>query len=103
MSGKITRLAYQQLIAENIAWLEAQPRTLEREHIIGIVRESERYYYVEAQDGAIKAARAKALQPLDKREEDQLDAWDPNSPQETETLKALVNRILTGRREANQP
>jgi hypothetical protein len=68
MSGKITRLAFQQLIAEDIAWLEAQPRTLEREHIIGIVRESERYYYVDAQDGAISAARGRALRPLEQHE-----------------------------------
>lgn len=63
MSGKVTRAAFQQLIAENVAWLEAQPRTLEREHIIEIVRESERYYYEDAQDEAIKAARMRALRP----------------------------------------
>lgn len=68
MSGKITRIAFRQLITEDIVWLEAQPRTLEREHIIVIVRESERYYYEDAQDGAIKAARMHALRPLDSGE-----------------------------------
>ena len=53
MSGKVTRLAFQQLIAEDIAWLEKQPRTLEREHIIMCVRESERYCYVDAQDDEV--------------------------------------------------
>lgn len=64
MSGKLTRLAFQQLIAGDVAWLEAQPRTLEREHIIMCVREAERYYYDEAQDEAIKAERMTALRPL---------------------------------------
>lgn len=68
MSGKLTRAAFQQLIAEDIAWLEAQPRTLEREHVIQAVREAERYYYEDAQDEAIKAAREKALRPLDPTE-----------------------------------
>jgi hypothetical protein len=103
MSGKVTRGAFQQLIAEDIAWLEAQPRTLEREHIIGIVCVSERYYYDEAQDEAIKAARVQALQPLEKREEKILRNWDPNHPQETQTIYDIVNEILTMRREANQP
>lgn len=65
MSGKLTRIAYRQLIAEDIVWLEVQPRTLERDHIIAIVRESERYYYEDAQDEAIKAAREKALRPVE--------------------------------------
>jgi hypothetical protein len=30
---------------EDVAWLMAQPRTLEREHVVAIVKESERYYY----------------------------------------------------------
>ncbi len=38
MGGKLTRSGYQQLVDENVAWLEAQPRTLEREHIIMIVK-----------------------------------------------------------------
>ncbi len=68
MSGKVTRAAFQQLIAEDIVWLEAQPRTLERDHIIMCVREAERYYYDEAQDEAIRAARGRALRPLEQHE-----------------------------------
>ena len=45
MSHKLTRAAYQQLIKENLAGLAAQPRTLERAHIIMIVKESERHHY----------------------------------------------------------
>lgn len=33
MSGRMTRMGYQTLINENITWLMAQPRTLERDHI----------------------------------------------------------------------
>ena len=40
MSSKMNRHAYQQLIDEDIAWLEKQPRTLERDHIALIVRQS---------------------------------------------------------------
>lgn len=68
MSSKLTRAAYRQLIGEDIAWLEAQPRTLERDHIIAIVRESERYYYDSAQAEAVGAVHTRALRPLDERE-----------------------------------
>lgn len=45
MSGIVTRAAYQRLVDEDLEWLEKQPRTLERDHIIDIVRDSvERYY-----------------------------------------------------------
>jgi hypothetical protein len=37
MSTTMNRKAYQALIDENLAWLEQQPRTLEREHIRRIV------------------------------------------------------------------
>lgn len=33
MGGRLTRVGYQELIDGNLAWLEKQPRTLEREHI----------------------------------------------------------------------
>jgi hypothetical protein len=69
MSGKLTRIAYRQLIAEDIQWLESHPRTLERDHIISIVRESERYYYEDAQDEVVREAREQALRPLSKDEE----------------------------------
>jgi hypothetical protein len=39
-SKKINRTTYERLISEDIAWLMAQPRTLEREHIALVVRES---------------------------------------------------------------
>jgi hypothetical protein len=45
MSGKITRQAYEKLIAENIEWLKAQPRTLERERIIKVLEDSISWYY----------------------------------------------------------
>lgn len=45
MVSKLTHDVYQKLIDENIAWLESMPRTLERDHIIGIVKDSVRFYY----------------------------------------------------------
>lgn len=41
----LNRNAYQRLIAEDLAWLEQQPRTLERDHIEQIVRWSIRVLY----------------------------------------------------------
>lgn len=45
MTMPLNRSTYQQLIAEDLKWLEAQPRTLERDHIIAIVKASEKHEY----------------------------------------------------------
>lgn len=45
MTMKLNRSAYEQLVREDIAWLEQQPRTLEREHTIGILKDSPALYY----------------------------------------------------------
>lgn len=37
---RLSRAAYQRLVDEDVAWLLRQPRTLEREHIIAVVRAS---------------------------------------------------------------
>ena len=37
---KVTRAAYQKLIDGDLDWLMKQPKTLERDHIAAIVRES---------------------------------------------------------------
>lgn len=39
-SKKVTRVAYEQLVNEDLAWLLKQPRTLERDHVEAIVRAS---------------------------------------------------------------
>jgi hypothetical protein len=39
-SKKVNRATYERLVEEDLAWLMAQPRTLEREHIALIVRQS---------------------------------------------------------------
>jgi predicted chitinase len=63
MAGKLNQHAYERLVAEDIAWLEKQPRTLEREHVIGIVRESVAFYYPadELTDGRIDRGRAERI------------------------------------------
>lgn len=48
MSGKVTWLAWVQLVEEDEAWVRAQPRTLEREHVLAIladIRTDRTYYY----------------------------------------------------------
>jgi chromosome segregation ATPase len=42
---KVTRSAYEELIQEDIDWLMKQPRTLERDHIILIVKQSPEVEY----------------------------------------------------------
>ena len=45
MSHKLSPDAYKKLIDEDLAWLAAQPRTLERDHIIEIVKASLNHEY----------------------------------------------------------
>lgn len=45
MSGPMTRSAFEELCADNIRWLEQQPRTLERDHIILIVKMAPEKWY----------------------------------------------------------
>ncbi len=45
MSSKLTRRSYEQVIAEDIAWLRQQPDTLERDHIEAVLRASPDHEY----------------------------------------------------------
>lgn len=45
MSYRLNKKVYEQLINEDIAWLEKVPRTLEREHIIAILKASIKHEY----------------------------------------------------------
>ena len=45
MSIKLNKDSYQELIEQNIEWLNKQPQTLEREHIKKIVLDSINFYY----------------------------------------------------------
>jgi hypothetical protein len=59
MSFKMSRSAYQKLIDEDIAWLMEQPRTLERDHIVQILRHSvETYYEPERKGGGLLLDRS---------------------------------------------
>jgi hypothetical protein len=42
---RLNKEGYSQLIKEDIAWLEKIPRTLEREHIIAVLRASIEHEY----------------------------------------------------------
>ena len=53
MGMKVNREAYQKLIDEDIEWLLKQPRSLERDHIISVLKNSvERLYGEEKMDEA---------------------------------------------------
>jgi hypothetical protein len=45
MSMRLNRSAYAKLVAEDAAWLEKMPRTLERDHILLILRCAVAYEY----------------------------------------------------------
>lgn len=45
MSSKLNRPAYEQLIKEDLEWLDQQPDTLEAEHIRQVLKDSIRVYY----------------------------------------------------------
>ena|SRR5688572_21499065 len=45
MPSKLNRPAYERLIQEDIEWLLTMPRTLEREHIEALLRDSANVYY----------------------------------------------------------
>jgi hypothetical protein len=45
MAGRLNRWGYQQLIDGNIEWLLKQPRTLERDHILEIMKQAVIYEY----------------------------------------------------------
>lgn len=49
MSGKLNRHAYEQLIAEDIAWLQRFENTLERQHIEQVLRSSPGHEYALSQ------------------------------------------------------
>ena len=42
---RLNKFGYQQLIDEDIAWLEKIPRTLERDHIIAVLKASVEHEY----------------------------------------------------------
>lgn len=45
MSTTLNRRSYERLIAEDIAWLEKMPQTLERDHILAVLRKAVEYEY----------------------------------------------------------
>jgi len=44
---RLNKASYEQLINEDIAWLEKIPRTLERDHIIAVLKASIEHEYPE--------------------------------------------------------
>ena len=45
MGMKVNREAYQKLIDEDIEWLMKQPRSLERDHIVSVLKNSVKRIY----------------------------------------------------------
>jgi hypothetical protein len=45
MAGTMNKATYEKVIAQDVEWLEKQPRTLEREHILKVLEWAVRYEY----------------------------------------------------------
>lgn len=66
MGTTLNRHAYQRLIDENLEWLSKQPRSLERDHIEGIIKRSLHHEYeVAEQFDALRKASEVALKWMD--------------------------------------
>ena len=52
MGMKVNREAYQKLIDEDIEWILKQPRTLERDHIVSVLKNSVERLYGKKMDEA---------------------------------------------------
>ena len=61
---RLTRWAYESLVAENIAWLKTMPRTLERDHILAILGEAVRYEYDSDYARGVADERARVVADL---------------------------------------
>lgn len=57
VTGKLTRSAYEGLIAEDLAWLRSLPRTLERDHVIRIVEQSVEQEYGKPEPSPVEPAQ----------------------------------------------
>lgn len=64
----MNRVAYEQLIAEDRAWLAQQPDSLERVHIDAVLRDSPTRYYAPAPDRALVEAAVAFLAKWDAAE-----------------------------------
>ena len=89
MSMKITRAAYKQLIAEDLAWLDTLPRTLERDHVRLIVEHSEKNEYGPEIHPSWEAASVKDLLEAIRHQ------WKPL--ENNETLRAYGGAKLDDR------
>jgi hypothetical protein len=74
MATKINRSAFFELIEQDIAWLLAQPRTLERDHIEHILKDAEGAYYGTTGPSKERASVAADVLADDAVEDDE-DAW----------------------------
>jgi len=50
MGTKLNRRSYERLINEDIDWVKAQPRTLERDHVIEVLKASPEREYGQGAD-----------------------------------------------------
>ena len=67
MSMKMGKDSYQQLIKENIEWLERFPDTLERKHIKHILIASVNFYYPESRITELENALNEAADDVEKQ------------------------------------
>jgi hypothetical protein len=90
---RLTRAAYEQLIAGNREWLRQQPPSLERDHIDLILSRAVAYEYDAAREEKAKAeAQVADLQAF--RDELAQEFPGPNGGWRTDKLPTLVRRIV---------
>lgn len=87
MSGKLTGASYAELVAGDLAWLDKQPRTLEREHLRAIAEHSVRHE-CDACERELAARRAVAEAARNFRRQNQM-------PYPARSIDALI--IAEGR------
>ena len=85
MTSKMNRSSFEELIRENIAWLEKQPRTLERNHIIEILHDAPKHYYECAETKAHAEFLEKTLSLLPGMD-------NPRSPQDVMDLMSRLHK-----------
>ena len=99
--SRLTRHAYEKMLREDLAWLDKQPRTLERDHIREIVKASpDLEYTLRAELTAMteRAEKLEARQPTSRRTPTFTSSTCgmPNAAQEQRVQDSLTSTSTIG-------
>jgi len=64
--GKMNKASFEKLVEKNLAWLQSMPSSVERSHIIMIVKDSPTHYYPEKEQEEDKKTFGTAISPSGK-------------------------------------